>query len=173
MIRNNSREAIIRRIQAKTGFEIDQNSLNANERLRISTLSDILRIVMIIERFTNDEIRKSRNFSYKISSVVNKRKVRELEAASSRIEETKVNIWGTCDRIAEDILRDDMTDENESARVKNFGTEKISQSDSLRCPACGGNITIHSYNHYKCSNCGLGFTAVDYLNRLNNLINEI
>lgn len=173
MIRNNSREAILRKIQAKTGFEIDQNGLSTKSRQRISALIEILRTISILERFIRDEIRKSQNLSYRISSMVNRQKTRDLESSSLKTDEVKSRLWSRCDVIALDIMKAERTDDEVVRTGNTFIDEPVNGSNSMKCPVCGGNIIIHSYDNYECSDCGLGFSAIDYLNRIGNMIDEI
>lgn len=155
------RNIVIEKVEKATGFPLEENGISTENWRSIAQLSEVLHSVMIIEQMVMVEVRSSRSFSSRLSARIKPSKAADLNSSLSALEGVKKMIWDKCTGIAGRILiQHAHPGEAELKRPTD------SNSSPIRCHACGGNITIYGYNEYKCSKCGLGYSAADYLNEL-------
>ena len=145
---------IIEKVEKNTGFSLQQHGVSKHQWIRISKLSDVLRSALVIEQMLKVEAREVRPSKMKSG------RHSALKDSLETLEMVKSGIWEKCDSIAASILYDSIR--NSEAQAPSQSSGKV----ALSCPSCNGNITILSYDEYKCQKCGLGYSAKDYLNIL-------
>lgn len=155
------RNMVIDRVQKAVGFDLQQGSIPARQWKRISDLSDILHETIILEQMIRVEERKGRSLSSRLSSKIRKSKGEELAQSLAALEAVKARIWKKCESLAYDIIRD-----REIFDGDDTPTAPTRKNEMLRCRNCGESVSILEYNNFKCSGCGLGYSAKDYLELL-------
>ncbi len=162
------RKIILERMQRTTGVPVESHSLEREQWSAISHLTEVLRQATILEEMIKVETRRSRSLSSRISSKFSPDRKNELEETLSSLEALKENIWTKCDKIAAIAARNSgRKDVGEDSQIA------VNPARPISCKACGGILTIVSYNNFQCQNCGLGYSAKDYLENLNDSLQKI
>ena len=167
-MRDTYRSMILEKVQKTAGFSFDQASIPARQWKRITGLSELLHEALILEQMIKVEKMQSRTFSSRVSSRLRPSRASELEMSVESLEKVKGEIWARCKDIAYDILK-----ENEDPGLSSGMPPSQGSSEIMKCRSCGGIVTIVSYNNFKCENCGLGYSASDFLELLIKDIREI
>lgn len=162
MASDNYINIILEKIERNIGFSIEHHGISRHQWGRIMRLSEILRAVLVIEQMAKVEVKGNKPHSKSRSG-----KSSDLSGTLTALDKVRAEIWDKCDDIAASILYD-----SGNNAEKPLGPQKAG-SAALRCPSCEGNITIFGYDEYKCKKCGLGYSAIDYLNIMNDRLKEI
>ncbi|AKA48135.1 hypothetical protein IX51_02385 [uncultured archaeon] len=157
-LRDTYRNMVVEKVQKRAGFSLDQGGVPARQWKRISELSEILHEAVVLEQMIRVEEKRSRSVSSRISSRIRPAKAEELKQSLSSLEKVKSGIWNKCDSIAYDIVR-----EKEMSGADSVHAVPPDSAGIMRCRACGGGVSILAYDNYKCTKCGLGYSARDYL----------
>lgn len=161
------RTILMERIGKRAGFSPEQHTVSRLQLRRIADLAEILHQQMIIEQMVRVEEQGGRKLTARFSSKIRPAGKKELSDTLNSLAEVKDSIWRKCDSIAEDLGYDDPPDSDGSTMPD------YRASNLMRCHSCGGNVSVLAYNNFKCSSCGLGYSASDYLNNLTELIEKI
>lgn len=167
-LKDTYRNMILDRVQSKTGFSLERQAVPPRQWRRISELSEILHESIVLEQMIKVESKKSRSFSSRFSSKIRPAKAAELDKSLEALENVKKDIWEKCDSVAYDILSEKELSDEEQETMDARASPGI-----MRCRTCGGSVTILAYNNYKCTKCGLGYSAKDYLEIIRNDVSGI
>lgn len=168
MSRNIHREIIQQKIERKIGMSLKNTGIPYRQMKRVADLSEVLHETLIIEEMTRVEVRKSRTLSSRIASPLRPSRKSELENSLQALESLKNIIWLKCDEISSDIVQGLNSSNESTVKIMPDGNTNV-----MKCHTCGHNVTILSYNNYKCSNCGLGYSARDYVYNLVDLVKKL
>lgn len=161
------REIILDRIQSRTGYALNQQQTTPGQWRRILDLTSILHQAMIIEQMTKVEERSGNKLSSRVSTKIRPSRRVELNETLSTLSGVKEKIWLKCDVISSEISQGLPGPEDGDDNAFH-GTSNL-----MRCHACGGNVSVLAYNNFRCSSCGLGYSAKDYLENLAELVEKV
>lgn len=161
------RNMILERIKRFTGAKEEAIMQNSAEAARIDNLTEILHQASVLEEMIKVERRSSTKVSFRISSKFSSSKKQELTDTLQSLDSLKQNIWSKCESIGSSIKAGDSAAQFSSGKKSEAGTNLI------HCHSCGGNLTILAYDNFRCQNCGIGYSARDYLENLNASLSEI
>lgn len=168
MSRRNYLNVIRERVEGRVGLSLETHGIDAKQWKRLSELSEVLRQTTIIEEMIRVESRDARKVSSKIKSKFAPAGKIELENSLSSLQSIKKEIWLKCDSIGDAIVQG----QNDSP-AKNLSSAPVGNSNLIRCSTCGGDLQIIAYNNFKCEKCGLAYSAKDYLENLNLVVERI
>lgn len=159
---------ILERIQLRSGFYPDPLRIPQAQWKRITDLAEALHQASVIEQMVRVEQRAAMKISSRISSRVRPSKQAELKQSLESLETLKGMIWDKCDNFSE------VEEESLPERpIRGEGNHRKRGENLMKCQSCGGNISILAYNNYKCSGCGMGYSARDYLENLKETVENI
>lgn len=159
---------IKQRVEGKCGFQLEEVGVPTAQWKRIADLSEILHQTVLVEEMIKIETQRNRRILVKLSLGIQPGKKTEFEQSKTELNALKNDIWIKCDNIASDIVLEKESPQSNLSRVMPQGN-----GNTMKCSHCGGNITVLAYNNYKCSICGLGYSAKDYLSILRNSISNL
>lgn len=154
------RNLILERIERLTGMSKESIIQNSAALPRIAGLTEILHQASVLEEMIKVERKSSRKVSFRVSSKFSGSKKQELSDTLQSLESLKQNIWSKCESIGSSLNVPDLVAET------NTGVNSEMRGNLIRCHSCGGNLTILSYDNFRCQSCGLGYSARDYLENL-------
>lgn len=163
-LKDTYRNIIVDRIERRTGIGLEQLGIPVAQWTRISRLSQALQEAAIVEQFARIED-KGRG---RLSSKFRPSRTAELRDTFSQLENIKKIIWEKCESVAGDIMA-----EHEGGMIQREKIPPGVTAEIMICPNCRSRMTVLTYDNYKCTGCGMGYSARDYLAHLEKCVRGI
>jgi DNA-directed RNA polymerase subunit RPC12/RpoP len=169
MLSRTARQEILRKLEAITGFPVDEGKLTAETRRAIGNLADFQRHVFVISEVLNGEVGRVEN-SVLLSFTSRVRKDKEIAAHSNEITELQKEIDAKVTELSGQI----------AGEVEAAGTGKPPpgrqgglEAAKLKCPSCGATLPIPTGRYLKCDYCNSTLSFQDVSAQMKEMIKSI
>jgi len=169
MLSRTSREEILRKLESKVGYTIEEDRLSLGTRQAITSLADFQRHLFVISEILNGEQgRVERSPFLSFSSKLYKD--REVEAHTDEIKNLQREIDNKVSEISAQILQED-----EARRKGQPPPEREGGIDAfqLKCPTCGAALPMPTGRFVKCEYCNATLSIQDVSSQIKTMIQSI
>jgi len=169
MLSRTSRQEILRKLEAKAGYPIEEGTLSVGIRQAITSLADFQRHLFVISEILNGERgRIERSPALSFSSRL--RKDREMELHANEIKELQKEIDNKVSEISAQIVEED-----KARRLGQPLPERASYVDAiqLKCPNCGASLPMPTGRFVKCEYCSATLSIQDVSSQIKAMIQMI
>ena len=169
MLSRTARQEILRRLEVKAGFPIDEGKLTVETRRAIGSLADFQRHIFVISEVLNGE--KGRVEDSAILTLASRvRRDKEIAAHSEEIAQLQKEIDA---KVAE--LSGQIAGEVEAAAAGKPppGRQGGLEAATLKCPSCGATLPIPTGRYTKCEFCGTALSFQDVSAQMKDMIRSI
>lgn len=169
MLSRTSRQEILRRLEAKAGFQIDEGRLTVETRQAIGILADFQRHLFVITEILNGEEGRVED-SVLLTLASRVRKDEEIAAHSGEIAKLQGEIDAKVDELSKQIAG-----EAEALRKGSPPPERKGrlQTAKLECPSCGAELPIPTGRYVRCEYCNSTVSIQDVSGQMKELIRKI
>jgi DNA-directed RNA polymerase subunit RPC12/RpoP len=169
MLSRTARQEITRKLEAKTGFPVDEGKLTLETRRAIGNLADFQRHIFVISEILNGEVgRVESSVLLSLSSKVWKDK--EIASHSNEITQLQKEIDAKVTELSVQIAG-----EVEAARTGNppQGRQGGLEAAMLKCPSCGAALPIPTGRYLKCEYCNSTLSFQEVSAQMREMIRSI
>ncbi len=169
MLSRTSRQEIIRKLEAKAGYPIEERTLSVGIRQAITSLADFQRHLFVISEILNGE-RGRIEGSPALSLSSRLRKDRELELHADEIRGLQREIDNKVAEISAQIVQEDKARQSGQPLP-----ERAKEIDAiqLKCPTCGASLPMPTGRFVKCEYCGATLSIQDMSSQIRTMIQRI
>jgi hypothetical protein len=169
MLSRTSRQEILRKLEVKVGYPIDEEKLSMGTRQAISNLADFQRHLLVISEILNGEQgRVDRSVILSFSSKL--RKDGEMELHADEIGKLQKEIDDKISEISNQIRQEDKARQSgQPLPERSGGTDAI----QLKCPACGAVLPMPTGRFVKCEYCDATISIQDVSSQIKQMIQSI
>jgi len=169
MLSRTSREEILRKLESKVGYPIEEDRLSMGTRQAITSLADFQRHLFVISEILNGEQgRVERSSLLSFSSKLHKDG--EVKAHVDEIKNLQKEIDNKVSEISVQILQED-----EARRSGQPPPEREGGIDAvqLKCPTCGAALPMPTGRFVKCEYCNATLSIQDVSSQIKTMIQSI
>jgi hypothetical protein len=172
MLSQTSREEIIRKIESRTGYLIEEEKLSPATRQAITNLATIQRHLLVItELLRGEQSRIDRSLLLRVAS--------RLGEDSEKAEKAKMmdeikNLQLEIDNKIPDIAK--QIQDEETARQSGLALPEYKgklEMVELKCPSCGASLPLPTSHLFQCQYCKNTFAVQDISSQLKSMIQNI
>jgi len=169
MLSRSSRQELLRKLSAKVGYPIREESLSPETRRAITNLATFQRHLFVISEILNGE--RGRVEQSAILSVSSRlHKDREMEAHLEEIGKLQKEIDAKMAEISAQIL---LEDEAKQSGVPAPGREGGLGAVELKCPTCGATLPMPTGRYVKCNYCNSTLSIQDVSSQIRDMIQKV
>ncbi len=172
MLSQTSRQEILRKIAAKTGYPVHEEFLTPATRQAITNLATIQRHLFVITeilRGENSRIERSAILSF-ASKVGKGSEKKERLAQAGEISVLQTEVDGKVSELSDQIIAEDSARRTGTAPPEYKGNLELVE---LKCPTCGAALPIPTGSFTTCQYCKATLTVKDVSSQLKWMIQSI
>jgi hypothetical protein len=169
MLSRTSKEEILRKLDSRVGFPINEKDLSMATRQAIANLAAVQRNLFVISEILNGEqSRIEGSVVLKVASKV--RKDKEVASHATEIEGLQAEISNKISELSDHILQEVKAKDSGTPPPARYGNVEAVQ---LKCPNCGADLPMPTGRFTKCQYCNTTVSIQDVSSQIKNLIQSI
>ena len=169
MLSRTSREEILRKISAKTGFKVEEGNLSPGTRRAIENLAVFqMHLVVVSEILNGEKDRVDQSLVLTLASRV--RRDEELESHSAELRKLQEELASKVTEISAQVAKEAEAKESGKPFPEREGGLEAVQ---LKCPGCGAVLPMPTGRYVKCEFCGSSVSIQDVGPQMRDLIKSI
>jgi hypothetical protein len=169
MLSRTSKEEILRKLDSKVGFPIDEKDLSMGTRQAIANLAAVQRNLFVISEILNGEQARIEG-SAVLSAASRVRKDKEVVLHAAEIEGLHAEISNKISEISDHILQEVKAKESGAPPPARYGNVEAVQ---LKCPNCGATLPMPTGRFMKCQYCNTTVSIQDVSSQIKAMIQSI
>lgn len=172
MLSQTSRQEIVRRIQSKIGFAVDEANLTPATRQAITNLATMQRHLLVItELLRGEDSRVERSAVLRIASKIGRDSEKEERAGhADEISKLQLEVDAKVLELADRILKEINAWQAGQPPPDHGGSLELAQ---LKCPACGAALPLPTGRFVECQFCSATLTIQDVSSQMKTMIQGI
>ena len=169
MLSRTSREEILRKLESKVGFPVDEEKLSLGTRQAITNLAAVQRHLLVISEILNGErSRVEGNAVLSLASKVHRDK--EMAAHAAEIESLQSEVATKVSELSDQIIQEKKARESGQPLPSRAGGVEAVQ---LKCPNCGAALPMPTGRFTKCQYCNSTVSIQDVSSQIRAMIQSI
>jgi hypothetical protein len=172
LLSQTSRQEILRRINAKTGYQVVEDNLTPATRQAITNLATVQRHLFVItELLRGENSRIERSFLLRTAVKMGKDSEKtERAAQTAEIDKLQSEIDTKASDLATQILAEENARKIGQPPPEYTGSLELVQ---LKCPSCGATLPLPTGRFTACQYCNATLTLQDVSSQLKSMIQNI
>jgi DNA-directed RNA polymerase subunit RPC12/RpoP len=172
MLSHTSRQEVLRRIQTKVGFAVDEASLTPATRQAITNLATMQRHLLVItELLRGEESRIERNALLRFASKIGKDSEKAERAGhAEEIRNLQTEVDAKLSELADRVVKEVNARQVGEPPPDHKGSLELAE---LKCPTCGASLPLPTDRFVKCQYCGAALTIQDVSSQMKTMIQSI
>jgi hypothetical protein len=169
MLSRTSRQEILRKLEVKVGYPIDEERLSMGTRQAITNLADFQRHLLVISEILNGEQgRVERSVILSFSNRL--QKDTEIESHAAEITKLQKEIDDKISEISTQIRQEENARQSGQPPPERSGAVDAIQ---LKCPTCGAALPMPTGRFVKCEYCDATISIQEVSSQISKMIQSI
>ncbi len=172
MLSQNSRQEILRRINSKVGYTVDEVNLTPATRQAITNLATMQRHLLVItELLEGENSRIERNTLLRLASKIGKdSEKKERAKLAEEISKLQLEVDAKVSELSDRILKEENARQAGQPPPEYGASLEIAQ---LKCPTCGATLPLPTGRFVKCQYCSAALTIQEVSSQMKSMIQNI
>ena len=169
MLSSSSREEILRKLDSRAGFPVDEKKLSTGTRQAVANLAIVQRHLSVVsEILGGEQSRVEENAVLSLASKVHRDK--EIALHVAEIEALQEEISNKISEVSDRILEEEKARESgQPPPLREGGVEAV----QLKCPDCGAPLPVPTGRFTKCRYCDSTVSIQDVSSQIRTMIQSI
>jgi hypothetical protein len=169
MLSRASKEEILRKLEAKAGHPVSEESLSPSNKRAVANLAEIQRnLFAISEVLSGEQSRIQQSALLSLSSKLHKDT--EMETHMAEVKSLQTEIDTKVSEISAQILQED---EARSSGIPTPERQGGLAAVELKCPNCGAALPMPNGRFVKCGYCSATWSIQDVSSQIRSMIQSI